>query len=63
MDNKTIVPAGVISKMYEIIIPVTTEKIEKQIEMIAVCLKPLPNMIAETFGITNKAEINKTPTN
>ena len=56
------VPAGVISKIYEIKIPVTTEKIEKDIEIIAVCLNPLPYIIAETFGITNKAEINSTPT-
>ena len=42
--------------------PATTEKTEKLIEIIAVCLKPLPYIIAVTLGITNKAEINKTPT-
>jgi len=62
MDNKTIVPAGVISKIYEIKIPTTTENIEKLIEIIAVCLKPFPYIIAVTLGITNKAEINNTPT-
>jgi hypothetical protein len=60
--NNTIVPAGVISKIYEISIPATTENIEKLIEIIAVCLNPLPYIIAVTFGITNRAEINKTPT-
>ena len=62
IDNKTIVPAGVISKMYEIKIPATTENTEKLIEIITVCLKPLPYIIAVTFGITNNAEINNTPT-
>ncbi len=46
--------------MYEIKIPTTTENTEKLIEIIAVCLKPLPYIIAVTFGITNKAEINNT---
>lgn len=58
----TIVPAGVISKRYEMIIPATTENIEKLIEIIAVCLNPLPYIIAVTFGITKRAEISKTPT-
>ena len=40
-----------------------TENTENEIEMIAVCLNPFPYIIAVTFGITNKAEINKTPTN
>ena len=62
IENKTIVPAGVISNMYEIRMPVRTENIEKLIEIIAVCLKPLPYIIAVTFGITNNAEINSTPT-
>ena len=44
------------------IIPTTTEKIEKLIDIMAVCLNPLPYIIAETFGITNSAEINRTPT-
>ena len=48
--------------MYEIKIPERTEKTEKLIEIIAVCLKPLPYIIAVTFGITNNAEINNTPT-
>ena len=50
------------SKRYEITIPTTTEKIEKEIEIIEVCLIPLPYIIAVTLGITNNAEINKTPT-
>ena len=62
IDNKTIVPAGVISNKYEIKIPATTENTEKAIEISAVCLKPLPYIIAVTLGITNSAEINKTPT-
>ena len=48
--------------MYETKIPATTEKIEKLIEIIAVCLNPFPYIIAVTLGITNRAEINKTPT-
>ena len=48
--------------MYEIKIPERTENTEKLIEIIAVCLKPLPYIIAVTFGITNNAEINSTPT-
>ena len=43
--------------------PTTTEKTEKLIEIIAVCLKPLPYIIAVTLGITNKDEINKTTIN
>ena len=62
IENKTIVPAGVMSNMYEIKIPVRTENTEKLIEIIAVCLKPLPYIIAVTFGMTNNAEINSTPT-
>jgi len=62
IDNNTIVPAGVMSKIYEIKIPATTENIEKDIERIAVCLNPFPYIIAVTLGITNNAEINKTPT-
>ena len=31
-------------------------------EIIAVDLNPFPYIIAVTFGSTNKAEINKTPT-
>jgi len=62
VDSKTIVPAGVISKIYETKIPTTTEKIENAIESIVVCLNPLPYIIAVTLGITNKAEISKTPT-
>lgn len=62
MANNTIVPAGVISKIYETKIPVTTEKTEKQIESSAVCLNPFPYIIAVMLGITNNAEINKTPT-
>ena len=62
IENRTIVPAGVMSNMYEIKIPVRTENTEKLIEIIAVCLKPLPDIIAVTFGMTNNAEISSTPT-
>ena len=62
IDNKTIVPAGVISSIYESSIPPTTEETEKAIESNAVCLNPRPYSIAVTFGITNSAEINKIPT-
>ena len=56
------VPAGVISNTYEIKIPDTTENTDKLIEINIVCLKLLPYIIAVTFGITNNAEINNTPT-
>ncbi len=60
--NRTIVPAGVISNTYDTSMPETTENIEKHIESSAVCLNPLPYIIAVTFGITKRAEISKTPT-
>jgi hypothetical protein len=63
IDSKTIVPAGVISKTYETRIPATTEEMENPMESSAVCLNPFPYIIAVTFGITNSAEISKTPTN
>lgn len=63
IDNNTMVPAGVISKIYDTAMPATTENTAKQIESNEVCLNPLPYIIAVTFGITNNAEINNIPTN
>lgn len=62
-DNITIAPDGVMLTKYEIIIPIITEEIANEIESNVVCLKLRPNIIAVTFGITNKAEIRNIPTN
>lgn len=42
--------------------PETTATIENPNEINAVSLNPLPYIIAVTFGITKRDEINKTPT-
>ena len=44
------------------IIPDVTEKIDIDTDIPTVFLKPLPNIIAEIFGITMSAEIKRMPT-
>ena len=62
IDIRTIAPDGVKLKTYDASMPVTTENTENDIEISEVCLKPRLYIIAETFGITNNADISKTPT-
>ena len=62
-DKTTIDPDGVMSKIYEIIMPSITAETANEIESSAVCLKLLPYIIDVTLGITNRAEINNIPTN
>lgn len=54
IDNKTKIPEGVLSKIYEIMISATTKKIEKIIDIIAIDLKPFPYIITVTFRITKR---------
>ena len=49
--------------MYEITIPVNTDKMPIETDIIAVFLKPFPNIMAVIFGITINDDISSTPTN
>ena len=58
----TIVPPGAKFIRYEVTIPPITDNIAMMMDINAVFLKPLPNIIAVIFGITINDEISKTPT-
>ena len=62
IEISTIIPPGATLNTYDESIPTTAEITEKLIESIAVCLKPLENRIAVTFGTTIKDEVSNIPT-
>ena len=63
--TRTIVPPGAKFIIYEITIPISTDKMAIEIDINAVFLKPFPNSMAVIFGITINDDISKkdTPTN
>jgi hypothetical protein len=62
IEIRTIIPPGATFSTYDDIMPTTAENTAKLIESIAVCLKPLENRIAVTFGTTIREEVSKIPT-
>jgi hypothetical protein len=62
IDMSTIIPLGATLKTYEVNIPVIAEKTAKAIDKIAVCLNPLENNTAVTFGTTISDEVSNMPT-
>ena len=62
IEIRTIIPPGATFSTYEDNIPTIAENTAKLIESIAVCLKPLENNIAVTFGTTISDEVSKIPT-
>ena len=62
IEIRTIIPPGATFSTYEDKMPTTAEKTAKLIESIAVCLKPLENNIAVTFGTTMSDEVSNIPT-
>ena len=62
IEIRTIIPPGATLNTYEDNMPTTAENTAKLIESIAVCLKPLENKIAVTFGTTIRDEVSNIPT-
>src|SRR5579883_1145717 len=62
IEIRTIIPPGATLNTYEDNIPTTEENTEKLIEIIAVCLKPLENSMAVTFGTTIRDDVSNIPT-
>ena len=62
IETRTIIPPGATLSTYEDSIPTIAEKTARLIESIAVCLKPLENKMAVTFGTTIRDEVSKIPT-
>ena len=62
IEIRTIIPPGATLSTYEDSMPITAENTAKLIESIAVCLKPLENRIAVTFGTTIRDEVSNIPT-
>jgi hypothetical protein len=56
------IPPGAKFIMYDITIPPNTDKTAIIIDINAVFLNPLPNIIAVMFGITINEDISSTPT-